>query len=198
MLPDYPNTKQQIFDALMDYVKLVRAANLGFFATLRVHRHFEGDQYRLVRPDGSVDERGYSEVSSERRIQTDDYAQMSQQDLNQMVEGIAAEMSTEMSRQMYTRLMETLEEFGNVAGGESERLTPELFLRTLESVWIDFDEKGQPIMPTIVTHPDMRPAFERMMAEFDADPEYEKRHKELLVRKWIEWRDREADRKLVG
>jgi hypothetical protein len=34
--------------------------------------------------------------------------------------------------------------------------------------------------------------------EFQNSPELQKRHEDLMARKWEEWRAREADRKLVG
>ena len=63
---------------------------------------------------------------------------------------------------------------------------------------IDFDEKGNPILPTIVLHPDMMKRIEGKLAEWESDPELQARRKNILAKKKEEWRDRESNRKLVG
>jgi hypothetical protein len=37
-----------------------------------------------------------------------------------------------------------------------------------------------------------------MVEQEKNDPSIKKRHDEIMERKWLEWRDREAARKLVG
>ena len=63
---------------------------------------------------------------------------------------------------------------------------------------VDFDEDGNPKMPTIVASPKMASQFEQLDGEFDADPDVRRRYEELIEKKRQQFLTREADRKLVG
>ena len=42
------------------------------------------------------------------------------------------------------------------------------------------------------------PKMKEIVEQEKRDPEIKRRHDEIMMKKWIEWRDREAARKLVG
>jgi hypothetical protein len=81
--------------------------------------------------------------------------------------------------------------------GKGQPFTFELFLETLEKISIDFDDQGNPYLPTVVVSPELGAKLKSKLPEWEANPDYDKRFKELIERKRKEWNDRESHRKLV-
>ena len=102
----------------------------------------------------------------------------------------------------------TLDENGlQVFGAAFNNLKPVKYLHELQNLYydlmeneleIDFDKDEQPELPTIVVHPDVFKNIAEKLAAFENDPEFRRKRAEILARKKLEWRAREADRKLVG
>jgi hypothetical protein len=68
---------------------------------------------------------------------------------------------------------------GNTISAEGQPLSFDMINDTLEMISISFDERGNPIMPTIVVHPDMT---KKLMA-LEPTPEQLQRQAEILQRK---------------
>jgi hypothetical protein len=100
-------------------------------------------------------------------------------------------------RPVFEGLDKTLEAAGQVDDAKGAKIAPELILRMLERIEMEFDDAGQNHL-TVVIHPDKMPAFAAASRELDEDPVMRERHRELIERKREEWRVREASRRLVG
>jgi hypothetical protein len=86
---------------------------------------------------------------------------------------------------------------GNVISGKGKPFTFDHFLEALEKMLIDFDEDGNPFMPSILISPE---DWERIKSDFpkwDTDPENKKKIQSIINKKRDEWYDRESHRKLV-
>ena len=81
------------------------------------------------------------------------------------------------------------------AGGGA--LNKDLHLEMMNKVDMQFDPAtGQPRM-IMWASANMLADFQKAMEEWRKDPEFVRKSKEILSRKYEEWRDRESRRKLV-
>lgn len=82
---------------------------------------------------------------------------------------------------------------GTTVNARGRPFSHELLMEVLENLEIDFDENGEPKMPTMVVHPDMVPELRRLPP---ATEEQMKAHAELIERKRQQHNDRKRSRKL--
>ena len=86
---------------------------------------------------------------------------------------------------------------GNVVDAEGKPISYELLLRTLETIQLDFDDNGNPLMPTMVVSPEQYEKMKEKIVEWENDPECNKQFEKIINQKRKEWHDRESNRKLV-
>ena len=82
------------------------------------------------------------------------------------------------------------------AGGE---LTQHNFLEVFRRVQMDFDPETLQPKPGFVwvMHPDMAASITPKVKEWERDPAFNAEYERIMAMKREEWRDREANRKLV-
>ncbi len=84
-----------------------------------------------------------------------------------------------IARSMFQTVSDVSEAVGNVISAQGQPLTPDLLNDMLEKLEIDFDDTGEPIMPTAVAHPDV---VKKLFA-IEPTPEQLQRQKDILRRK---------------
>jgi len=110
---------------------------------------------------------------------------------------LADEMASQIGGHLYSSLNETLEKAGQVVDGKGKPFDIETFFVGLESIQMEFDKDGKHNLSFAIP-PELGPRVKAVLEQAESDPATRKRHDELMARKWMEWRDREATRKLVG
>ena len=198
MLPDLPSFKAELQSILSEYVQLKARASLGVFSKSPKHVIHEGNRMRVVRADGSVGEDNLKSASSEVSLILGELHAMSLVERTRMLDQMALEMAEQMSRHLFATPGGTLDEGGQVVDAGGKPLDAELIFRAIESVQIDFDDDGNHHNFSIVVGPELYPRLQEELQKIADDPVLKRRHDELMDRKWMEWRDRKAARKLVG
>ena len=94
---------------------------------------------------------------------------------------------------------EATERIGNQIDAGGQPFSAELYFKMLETVQINFDSQGRPDISSthLVMHPDQAARVEPLLAQWEADESFQRRYREIMVKKREEWRDRESNRKLV-
>ncbi len=107
------------------------------------------------------------------------------------------DMAMDALKQMMPKFFERIgglsEAAGTTVDARGEPLSYELYLRGLEKVEIDFDEQGNPILPTMVMGPDMYEAWQKLPPPTEAQ---QRALHELIQGKRREFDDRRHHRKL--
>ena len=107
------------------------------------------------------------------------------------------DMATDALKQLMPKLFERIGCLSKAAGttvdARGEPLSYELYLRGLETAEIDFDENGNPDLPTMVVGPDLYEAWQKLPPPTEAQ---QKALHELIERKKREFNDRRRHRKL--
>ena len=86
----------------------------------------------------------------------------------------------DMTQTMFSTLSQVTDFTGNVIDGKGNGITHEMLLEMLEKIYIDFDQDGNPLLPSIIIHPDMAKAFEKLKSDEDI---YKGRVEEIITKK---------------
>lgn len=109
----------------------------------------------------------------------------------------AREMGGKIVGGLYEKLDKITQETGNVVNTGGKPLTHDLFLDLIEKMHIEFDEKGEPRMPSLNAGSEMFAHLQREMPKWHSDPVFQTRWKAIMDRKREDFREREACRRLV-
>lgn len=71
----------------------------------------------------------------------------------------------DMTTTMFSTLFQVTDFTGNVVDGKGKGVSFEMLIEMLEKIHIDFDQEGNPLLPSIVIHPDMAKSFEKLIAD---------------------------------
>lgn len=161
-------------------------------------RMFEGRHNTIIRPDGSEDQTSMNEGRAELRIPLDELKELGLQQLLDRLDEIAKDMARQQSEHFFTTLSEGSKKAGTTIDAQGKPLTPELFLKMIETIWINFSADGTAQMPTMVISPSSEEGVKAMIQKMENSPELKKRFDDIIIKKREEWNAREADRVLVG
>ena len=147
--------------------------------------------------DGEVDRPNYERLSSALSVKDDDLIKMGPQAFKDDLNRTAEELREQQSKLVFERMNEVTQKTGNTVDAKGQPLSHDLLLQTLKKMEIDFDDEGQPIMPTLVVSPTRYEKFKKKIVEWEKDPKCQDNFNKLIESKRKEWHDRESNRKLV-
>jgi hypothetical protein len=196
MLPDYPSIKRKIKKKFVEAVeKEIQKDPL--LSTIKSHHVREGDRLTSSSIDGYSESVEYKTMTAKFEITKEEIINKGPDAIFSKVDELAKEMVKQKSQLIFNKMEEVTERTGQVVDAKSKPLSPQLILEGLEKVAIDFDEYGKPIFPSLVLSHDQYEKIKDKIPKWEADPEFQKKHKELIEKKRQEWIDRENCRKLV-
>jgi hypothetical protein len=198
MLPDLPSYKAELKKLLLLYFQHEITQNLGVFQQAGRRTAHEGDRMKVVRADGSVEESGYGHASAELKLKFADIPALTQKDRITLLKNMAKDMADQMTSYMFQSLDKTLEQAGQVFDNKGGPIDAEMILKILDTIQIDFNGDGSHNTLTLVTAPESRELAEIAFKTLETNPELRARYEQIIEKKRMNWRDREASRKLVG
>lgn len=196
MLPDFPALKQKL--ARLQRQRMVQAhksrslplSNVGMFCIP------EGDRVMLVDEDGIESEIPMKLHRATISITDEEVETLTPEEILQRFDKAASDLAEQTHRTFFESLDRSAESVGNVVE-YSGQITADHFLNMLDTIDIDFDDDGKPLLPTVLCGKDVFAQMAELKAKTDNDPEFKERHRRLMIKKHEEWRDRESRRKLV-
>lgn len=198
MLPDFIEEKVLVKRTLTEYLRNRTRTLMGVFGRVRRYHDHEGGRQRLIRADGSVAESAYKEVSAQLSLDLNEVLGITEDEFRAKLEQLANDMARQASLHAIETINEAVETVGNVISARGKPLNPDMILEALEKMEVDFDRKGEPILPTIMVGPDLGVKLKEQIPKWYQEyPHFERRLNEILEIKRMMWRDREASRKLV-
>jgi len=198
MLPDFTKAKSRANRDLLRWVRRqIPAVTPLIRGVASFHQH-EGKIGRMVRPDESEDTIDYQPESFEFVLSRDEMKQFDLQAIQQKLTRLAEQIGQAQTKRMLQVAGEAADSVGNVvhAGGD---LTQDKFLEVFRRVQMDFDPATLQPKPGFVwvMHPDMAASVVPKVKEWEKDPAFNAEYERIMAMKREEWRDREANRKLV-
>lgn len=199
MLPDLPKLKADIAQ-LFHIIFMSRVnAYMGFVGEVPRCIIKEGRNSVIQRPDDSIDETTLKATSAQFTFKNEEIPRLSLEQRIARLDDAAREMAKQISSIAFATINEAVDNVGNVVDAKGKPFNAETFFEVLETIQLDFEEDGIKHKELhLVMPPGMAARVKETMEQIDHDVELSRRHKEIIDKKRVEWRAREAARKLVG
>lgn len=198
MLPDFPSTKTEWDKQLTAYfVREVRRRCPGFEDIPR-HFLFEGETDAISREGEEREETKMFAAGAEMMFSPEEISNFDWKNIKAKMDKAAEEMAAQMTRHFYQTLSDACDRSGQVTRGRGGGFTADKVLEALEMIQIDFEAAGKPNLPSIHIAPSQFEELRAALEKLETDPEYSAKFEAMMQRKFGDWRDREASRKLVG
>ena len=199
MLPDYPELKRELRADLNLQLRLVVNMSAPLASRLRSYYQAVGDKFTYVTTEGTLITKKFLRMAAKLEVPAGLSSSATHEELTKQAFEAAKNIAQQSEGLLFSTLDEEIKQVGNAIDAGGRPFDPNMMWDGIERMDLDFDERsGEPIMPTIVVHPDMMKAIAHKIPEWEADPPLQRRRAEVLARKKEEWRDRESRRKLVG
>jgi hypothetical protein len=198
MLPDFPALKQRLLRlAWFEHRRQVEAD--GLIGSISAVPYFEGRRFATGDVEGYVEQSIPEVTAIPYEIER---AAIIEGGLSALSESLkrASELQIQaMHEMLFRKHGEATERVGNQVDAGGQPFSADLYFKMLETVQIDFDDYGRPDVSGVrlVMHPDHAQKVQPMMAEWQNDEAFQRRYREIMLKKRDEWRDRESNRKLV-
>ena len=198
MLPDFLKVKEKL-QKMLDYqMRQAHLSHMGPLANIAVAMVFEGNKTVLIREDGSVDEQSPETAIADIEITSAEVEEMRPEMVLDKINNAAQKIAEQQARTFYRQIDKSAKEDGTVVSSGGEPFSMDLHFEMLEKIDIDFDEEGNPEGVAFVAHPSMFSSISDVLSQALAEPDNDRRYKEIMERKREEFRVRESNRKLVG
>jgi hypothetical protein len=192
-----PGTKRPVRRRFRKRSNEARQKRLHVFSEVRPTICHEGDKLRTVCEDGMVDETSRHRCRSEFSFTREQLENMTIDQLVEKFESVGQEIGEQQLRHTFQTLDSGLEKVGHVFQHKKDDYV-EGFLKALDTVWLEFEEDGSPVLPSLVAGTEAAAGLEAALERIENDDELKKRRDDIIARQRERWRARESDRKLVG
>lgn len=194
MLINSTRLKRRLMKNINDKIKFETLRKSDLVRGIRRHFQFEGNQMGVSRPDGTVS------ISEIKKIEASSIVQREQAatpgSIGNMIDDLSSQLADSQSKMILESMNEAVEAVGNTVSGNGGGITPEVILKMLEKIQMDFDG-DLPKYPSIVVGPGQEELFKHAIAEMMTQEPYKTKHEEIMKNKKREFDEREASRKLV-
>ena len=180
--------------------KLVRntAKSNGLLKEIKAHIIHEGRKTTIRRGTEAPDITEMKTASGDITTSFDDIENIDWKAVLTMAENIAKQMAEQQTSHMLNTMNEATKKTGQIYNSKGAPLTNEAILQLLSMMQINFENDTALGDISIVVPPAMIPTLQRLDKEFNESPELKKKMNQLLEKKRDEFREREANRNLVG
>jgi len=200
MLPDFPSFKTKIESSTINFISN-RTCGSPLLSKINKKTCFEGRGFSFVDGCGDYVEKTFEKTGSEFSVSLDEVLEKG---LVASIEKFL-EANKEIQQKMTRMLLNEVNIATTKAGTNfktDKKLITEIYLEGLKNVQVDFDERGNPYLPSMPMHPDDDLKYGKILDEhLKKNPnhmeEYQMKLDEIMEIKRKEWHDRESNRKLV-
>lgn len=197
MLPDFPKLRIELSRKLRSDFEKQTGLRAPLVAQIKVVAQHEGKGGSYETEDGEIKRIEPQQVSVPVHSPVLSSPSFGYEDALRMVHEAAEKMARKQTKMLFSRLNEAVEEVGNSLDAQGQPLSAELILKMWETMQFDFDEQGNPKMPTLVFNPVQKQNVEEQFRRLESEHQLRKRRREIMNRKRLDWYDRESRRKLV-
>jgi DNA-binding transcriptional regulator of glucitol operon len=198
MLPDLPKLKRDIRKRLDLYLRRQINARHGVFCEAPKHIIQEGDRMRIAREDGTIDESNLEQASAEMSLRAEEIPHMTIKERMAKLDDVADEIVRQQLKHLFQTVKDVCDKTGQSVDARGKTLDADVVLAIIEKMQLDFDDMGHHKEISVVVPPALTEQMKKVLEQIESDPVLRKRYEDIVMRKRIEWRDREASRKLVG
>ncbi len=198
MLPDFPRLKKRLLRlAWFEHRGRIQADDL--LGKIRAVPYHEGRGFTTGDVDGYVEHTEPEVMAFPYQIERNAIVERGLDAFRESLAEATALQIQAMHEMLLRKASEATERVGNKVDAGGQPFSAELYFQMLETVQIDFDELGRPDISgtRMVMHPDQAERVRALMEQWEKDESFQKRYRDIMLKKREEWRDRESNRKLV-
>jgi hypothetical protein len=162
---------------------------------LRVQR--EGKNSSFEDAAGERQEMEYKQISAESSFKPEEGKGMSTEEFFKMASEPAIKMAGQASRRLFEKLAQVTSATGQVIDAKGQPFHPKLMIEMLEKMELSFDDQGNPRLPEMYMGPDLHSSIKDKLPEWEKDETIKAAMKEVIDKKREDFREREANRRLV-
>lgn len=195
MLPDYPEIKREIQIKFQNLVvkEIQKDSLIGIIPKKYV---YEGNFLNTTSIDGYHKNSEYQSISAELRVKPEDIIERGLDAYYSKIQEIGREIAKKQNEITIKAIDEATDRVGNCINCKSKPIG-EWYLEVLDKVYINFDNFGNPLIPSLFVSPRDYERIKNDLEELSSDPTIQEKLKEIIDRKKGIWIDRESNRKLV-
>jgi len=196
MLPDFAKFKKLVNRQLSRAIDRQVTATPLLRDIQRIRQH-EGRSGTVVHSDGTADTSEPRLESSEIRFDREQMRRFDERAFQEKLAALTKHFSDAHEKLMLEKVFTAASSVGNVVKGPPTKATMLEMLRRIET---DFDPETLEKAPgqMIIMSPAMAERYIPLMQEWQKDPEFNAEYERVMSKQREAWRDREANRKLVG
>ena len=200
MLPDFPKFRYEFAEYVMLKIHALLRQKEPILADIGGTTQHEGDimAYDQLTADGvRIVTEGFQEGHAEFLTRYEDVPALTGEKLDAKLDGIAEDIARQLAESLRQTLNTATREAGTAVDARGAPFSKELYLQGMERIEMSFDPKTRRPELVFWGHPKMAEAMQNSWQEWSQDREFMRKYKDLLSRKYEDWRDRESRRKLV-
>ena len=190
----FPELEEKLNRLVEQALNNVISSSSPLINNIRRFRYFEGNKSLIRRPSREEEETEKRYSSGETEIPVEKILYGSIENIFEHYKQAAVAMAYEQEKFLLESIDRTVQNTGNVVEAKGQPLSPETILQLMEMVEINFTKDGESMTSSFACLPSLSEKLQPLLDDLVKTKEY----KELIERKRSEWRDREANRTLVG
>jgi hypothetical protein len=195
MIPDYKDLRSELEAEAIVYLQ-VKQRSTALLSKVRGFTQHEGTKHRYEQRGRGVRDGGFRQMRQEILFSPDEMTSLVGDALIAKLDEMANGLSQQLTEQMLNTVGQECDAVGNSINANGKPFSKDLFLDMIDRTETDFDEKKKP-KQSFVLHPEAAKTLIPMAKQWETDPEFVKKHAEIMSRKFEEFRERESRRKLV-
>ena len=197
-MPDFFSLKQKLSQRFMRQLREEIDRHAPLSGQMKTYVMPEGDSFSFQTVDGEIEKQEFKAMFQRIEVPADLPPEDMRVKLREKFGEMTEKVAHRLEAALFDKVREATDKTGLAFNARGKPFHPSMMLDMLEKMDVDFDRLGNPLLPTMVVHPDMMRAIAPRIAEWESDPELQKRRSAVIAKKREEWLDREAHRKLVG
>jgi hypothetical protein len=197
MLPQFPKSRRALDELWLDLASRRRIAHGSMLASIPHKIQREGNASEFQTVQGKSNRIKYRKHTSTVSVNVADGKGLTLEEFCAKASEIGEDMAQQRSGVLVKELDTVIKETGNeVKVSKSEGLQYKHLFELVEKAEVDFDDKGESFGRWFCGM-DFYQDVQKKLPEWEKDPEFQRRLNELNARKRMEFREREARRRLV-
>lgn len=196
MLPDFVQIKKEIAGHFNKVLKATIEKADPLLSQIKRSIVHEGNLFQTEPQEGVVIATPYEHISTTISQEVAEIIEKGIVVFYEKIPEIVDSMSKQEGKFFFKRLGEITDLTGRVVHTNEGSISQETYLQMIDSVEIGFDDKGR-ITSTMVVSPNTAASLSEKLLEWNKDPEFVQKYKDLIDKKHREHCDRENNRKLV-
>jgi hypothetical protein len=196
VLPQFPKSQKALDELWLELAKrpVAQGPMLGSLPRKPMR---EGNASESQTIQGEVSRTKFRKHSSSISISYPDGKGLTFDQFCAKASELGKQLAQEISKTVFDKLNEITKETGNeVTFSKGEGIQYKHLFELIEKTEVDYDENGEPFS-SFFCGSEFYEDVRKKMPEWEKDPEFQSRLKELHARKKREFREREARRRLV-